>query len=120
MAAVAALDQVLSGLPENFLTQQPDTLARTRASLDFLRERLSDPAVAMVSETTLNNFNAWLQGAASELQSAGVQNAPAQIGPNSGFFSNLEAISQNIGQLPVGEPTEKLNTLVEEGNQRLK
>jgi hypothetical protein len=117
-AALATLRDMLSRLPSEFVQQQPDMISRARATADLLHERMSDPAVVAISDAALSNGHSWTQVLINELQTAINQNNPAML-TTGNFLANLDAMSQNIGQFPMSQPTDAMNTLVEEAQRRL-
>lgn len=119
MPALSTFEQLLNQTSPTFGNQQPEIMERARLTAQFLRDRLADPTVALIADNTLTNMHSWIQACVNELQAANSQNNPGAIANGSAFYSNLDAISQNLAQMPISQPIDKLNTLVEEGNRRL-
>jgi hypothetical protein len=109
----------LERLPAEFDHQQPDLMARTRASVDLLAERLENPAVSAISDGALQNGLSWLQVIANELEAAVSQNNANVLQANGQLLPNVDAISQNLGQFPFSQPVDSLNLLLEEAQRRL-
>ena len=111
---------MIDGLPPEFASPHVELLTRTRATLNSVQERLEDPVVGnVVSDGALNNGHSWVQSMVNELQSALAQGNPGLIGPNTGFYGNLEALSQNLSQFPSSNPTGALSSLLDEASSRL-
>lgn len=118
-SSFTSLSQLVTQLPANFEAQQPNEMARTKATVSLLTERFNDSAAVAISDGALNNLQSWLQVMVSELQSAISQNNPNAIASGTNYYNHLEALGQNLGQLPVSTPSEALTAASEEAQQRL-
>jgi hypothetical protein len=119
VASLRSARELLERIPPEFDQQQPDLMARTRASVDLLAERLDNPAVAAISDGALNNGQSWLQVIVSELQAAIDQNNANLLQSSGQLLPNVDAISQNLGQFPFSQPADSMNLLLEEAQRRL-
>ena len=95
----------------------PALVERAKATLSYLRLVLEQANGDVIADGSLQNFHSWTQQILNELNNA--QANPGQPQFLANILGAVDAISQNIGQIPVWPGPNVISSMIDEAQARL-
>ena len=116
----AALDQAdaeLSTIPPEMYQSNPVLLQRLAPTFASLRTRLESADSQVLADQTLANFHSWTQAVVTASQNLRANPGNPQFTQE--IQNNLDAIAQNLYQIPTQSDNTQMHVLLEEARNRL-